>query len=214
MISIIYSTIFLMNFIVHYHCTIVKEYSDKTNFTIDDNNRLTTNYLLYPNTPLCIEMFSNIDLDHRDAVSISSHMHQQYFPTGLTDYQCSIVCLQKGTHIDSIFDPLPQYLSHFVDNYPQAQIKAMLTNQCQKIEVGFLSYLDNVADIYWIDSNNNRKKVGVLERGERNTVWQTSYLGHEFVVVEQGTNKDVLNLLVTHDSINPIGTLYYHHYYY
>ena len=95
MISIIFSTMCLVNFIVHYHCTNIV-YHDKTNFTIDDNNRLTTNYLLYPNTPVCIQILSNIDLDHRDVVSISSDMHEQYFETRLNDFQCSIVCLQKG----------------------------------------------------------------------------------------------------------------------
>ena len=169
---------------------------------IDDSNRIINNYLLYSNNEICADLFGDVYLQYREILGLTSEASDRFFGSIPVD-NCAVVCIQKGTHIDAVFDPLPQLVE--LSYYP-SRFNSFITNQCQKAEVGFLSYADHVSDILWLDPQGHRQHVGILKQGERNTVWQSSFLGHEFFIVDQVTRQELLHVVVTHDSINPIGS--------
>lgn len=169
---------------------------------VDDNGRIINNYLLHSDNDICVDLFSDIHLDYRDILGLTSEASEKFFGSIEAD-KCAVVCIQKGTHIDAVFDPLPQLVEL---SYVPSRFSSFVTEQCQKVEVGFLSYAEHVSDIMWLDRRGNRQQVGILKQGERNTVWHGSFLGHEFFVVDQVTKQDLLHVVVTHHSINPIGS--------
>ena len=79
-----------------------------------------------------------------------------------------------------------------------------MTN-CQPTEVGFLSYNPNMAYVYWVNPRGKRSLVGNLLKGEKNTFWQGSYLGHRFVIEDSVTNAILLDVTVEYDAIFHIG---------
>ena len=180
----------------------VKPITNAIDLPVDDNGRIINNYLLYSDNDICIGLFSSINLDYREILGLTSEASEKFFG-GIEADKCAVVCIQKGTHIDSVFDPLPQLVEL---SYVPSRFNSFVTEHCQKVEVGFLSYAEHVSDIMWLNQQGNRQLVGILKQGERNTVWQGSFLGHEFFVVDQVTKQDLLHLVVTHDSINPIGS--------
>jgi len=169
---------------------------------IDENGRIMNNYLLYSDNEICVGLFEDIYLDYREILGLTSEASERFFGSIEAD-KCAVVCIQKGTHIDAVFDPLPQLVEL---SYVPSRFSSFVTDHCQKAEVGFLSYAEHVSDIMWLDRQGNRQLVGILKQGERNTVWQGSFLGHEFVIVDQVTKQDLMHIVVTHDSINPIGS--------
>jgi hypothetical protein len=169
---------------------------------VDDNGRIINNYLLHSDNDICIGLFSSIHLDYREILGLTSEASEKFFGSIEAD-KCAVVCIQKGTHINAVFDPLPQLVEL---SYVPSRFNSFVTEHCQKVEVGFLSYAEHVSDIMWLDQQGDRQLVGILKQGERNTVWQGSFLGHEFFVVDQVTKQDLLHVVVTHDSINPIGS--------
>lgn len=68
-----------------------------------------------------------------------------------------------------------------------------------------MSYNVNPVIIYWMDSNNNRKPVGTLLKGERNTQWHQSYLGHKFELVDKDTGALLKGFTVQYDEIVSVG---------
>ena len=166
---------------------------------LDNNDRIVGNFILYTASESCP---APSNLAYREALPMSSDLEAQFFGTNPSSYgDCAAVCLEKGTHFDHLLHPLPQHVGkHLKDIYSFA------FENCQQSEVGFLSYNENVADIYWMN-NGRRVNVGTLRKGEQNTVWQVSYLGHQFQVIDSVNQKMLLNVTVQHNAIYPIGDL-------
>lgn len=171
--------------------------SDLNELEFDENDRLIGNHLFFTQSSTC--NIGRDELAMRPSEPISSHLVEAYFGTDPASYGCAAVCIQKGTHRDHVLHPLPMYVGkHLTSIYNFA------FENCQKTEVGFLSYNPNVADIMWVN-NGKQHKVGTLKTGEKNTVWQTSYLGHQFVVQDSVSKETLLELTVTHNSVYAIG---------
>lgn len=173
--------------------------TDLGELSYDENDRLISNYLLYTPGPNC-----NIrkgELAYRTAHPLSDELTSTFFGSNPASYgKCGAVCVQKGTLREHIPHPLPSHLgTNLTDVYGFAH------ENCQKTEVGFLSYNPNVATIYWVDKGNRIVPVGTLKYGEKNTVWQVSYLGHRFLIQDTVTQATLLELTVTHDSVYHIG---------
>ena len=165
---------------------------------LDENDRLATNALLYPNTNACRAKMSNIYLDYRDKFAISPELAEQYFGKGYNF--CATVCLEKGIMPEGFLHPLPQQV-----NGDGMNIRQWINANCQKVEIGFVSYNENNALTYWIDDNGERRQINTLKYGERNTQWHTSYLGHEFHIVDIKTGELLLNHTVTNNGVVAIG---------
>lgn len=170
--------------------------SSLTELSFDEFDRLTHNYLFYTDTALCKKTFS--ELDYRIGMPLSAELAGEYFGADATS--CSAVCVQRGTHKDHVMHPLPMHVGTNLMN-----VYNFAFENCQKAEVGFLSYNHNLANLLWVNQHNRRVKVGTLKYGEKNTVWQVSYLGHRFVVEDSITKETLLELTVEYDSVFPIG---------
>lgn len=164
--------------------------------TVDESDRLTENYLLYTNSPMCTQTMS--ELDYRISLPLSPELATEFFGDAAT--ACSAVCLQRGTHIDHVLHPLPMHVGKNLAN-----VYSFAFDNCQKTEVGFLSYNPNVANLMWVNQRNQKVKVGTLKYGEKNTVWQVSYLGHKFIVEDSVTKAVLLEVVVEYDAVYPIG---------
>jgi hypothetical protein len=173
--------------------------SDFNELSYDENDRLTTNYLLYTGGSSCD--IREDYLDYRPVYQLSPALSSTFFESNpVSGDRCGAVCLQRGTLREHIPHPLPKYTASNLTS-----VYDFVHEHCQPVEVGFLSYNPNVATIFWIDSRNRRVSVGTLKHGEKNTVWQTSYLGHKFVLQDSVTKEDLLELTVTHDAVYHIG---------
>ena len=79
---------------------------------------------------------------------------------------------------------------------------------CQRVEMGFTSYIPEpaVVNMYWIhDMTGERVNVGLLQYGERNTVWQTTTLGHRFVLEQSETGEILDDFVVTQEGFKVVG---------
>jgi hypothetical protein len=175
--------------------------SDVNQLSFDENDRLLNNYLLFTEGPNC--NIAADELDYRPSEAISAELGDRFFGANPASYgNCAAVCLQKGTHRDHVFHPLPNYVG---TNLSSVEYFGQRT--CQPTEVGFLSHYDNVCNIYWVNHRNQRVKVGTLKKGERNTIWQQSQLGHRFIVEDSVTLAVLLDVTLTNDAVYPIGQL-------
>lgn len=69
-----------------------------------------------------------------------------------------------------------------------------------------MNYAEHDGIIYWINNKGRRVKVADLKRGERNTAWHNSFLGHRFEIVDSINGQVLSNVTVKYHSINPIGS--------
>ena len=64
--------------------------------------------------------------------------------------------------------------------------------ECQGAEIGFVSYHDNPINVFWVDeATGGRVEQGLLRRGERNTAWRSSHIGHKFALVDAETAEEL-----------------------
>lgn len=176
--------------------------------TFDEYSRLSTNKLLFAGSDTCRRKVTAQTLSERDIVEISEESMKQYFPdVEEGSSNCLLVCLERGQHKDHVLHPLPYQKASMsiTDN-----IRSWIDKNCQAAELGFVSYLDFEADVYWVSEEGQRSAVGRLRPGERNTFWVESYLGHAFQVVNPTNNEVVHNQTVQFNTIVPIGKYYSH----
>jgi hypothetical protein len=163
----------------------------------DKNNRLSTHYLLY--NGWCPGV-TNMHSDYREILEIDGQLKDNFFGDNATESSCSAVCLELGWHRDHVLHPIPY------SKYPgTGLLSEFVSSHCQKVEWGLISYLKGPATVNWINSEGERVPVGNVEPGERHTFWNTSYIGHEFDVVEDANPKNVFHFVVRHNSIHNIG---------
>mmetsp|Transcript_27365 Transcript_27365/g.60585 ORF Transcript_27365/g.60585 Transcript_27365/m.60585 type:complete len:484 (+) Transcript_27365:118-1569(+) len=173
-----------------------------TQLSYDENNRLSANYLLHSDTPECLAQMAAHVTHFREKLAISKDLENQFFDGSQS--ACAAVCLEQGMEDIYVTHPLPKALAKEAGASPNG-LTEWLTG-CQKVEVGFISYHPQPLDLYWLNGKQARVSLGQVKWGEKNTVWQQTYLGHQFVLVDSVTQADVLALQITHDSVYAIGT--------
>eukprot|EP00349_Pseudokeronopsis_sp_Brazil_P002763 CAMPEP_0202963774 /NCGR_PEP_ID=MMETSP1396-20130829/7784_1 /ASSEMBLY_ACC=CAM_ASM_000872 /TAXON_ID= /ORGANISM="Pseudokeronopsis sp., Strain Brazil" /LENGTH=430 /DNA_ID=CAMNT_0049685265 /DNA_START=242 /DNA_END=1534 /DNA_ORIENTATION=+ len=144
-------------------------------------------------------------------VDVSESLMRKFFtgedvvPEG--SIACKLVCLERGQQYQHLFHPLPH---HKVTLTLSENLATWVDRNCQAAELGFVSYLDFQADVYWISSEGEKVEVGKLKPGEQNTFWVESYLGHEFQIINPSNNAIVHTQIVEYNSIIPIGEYHSH----
>ena len=69
----------------------------------------------------------------------------------------------------------------------------LTSDSCGKVEYGFVNYHDNPIKMYWINQNTNDKIYNQeLGKGERNTAFITTFVGHKFEFYDSEPNEDAL----------------------
>eukprot|EP01033_Poteriospumella_lacustris_P017249 gene17249-12337_t len=146
----------------------------------------------------------------REIAEISDSFMGKYFSEDeLASHasNCKLICVERGQSYQHLHHPLPQ---HKTAMRHTENIGGWVDRNCQAVELGFVSYLDFTADVYWIDSNGEKVPVGQVSPGERNTFWIETYLGHEFQVVNPANDAIVHTQLVEYNAIVPIGEYFSH----
>ncbi|KAJ1436643.1 hypothetical protein B484DRAFT_393118 [Ochromonadaceae sp. CCMP2298] len=177
-----------------------------TQLSYDENNRLSANYLLHSDTPECSAQMAAHVTHFREKLAVSKDLENQFFDGSQS--ACAAVCLEQGMEDIYVTHPLPKALPKDAGASPNGTygLTEWLTG-CQKVEVGFISYHPaQPLDLYWLNGKQARVSLGQVKWGEKNTVWQQTYLGHQFVLVDSVTQADVLALQITHDSVYATGT--------
>ena len=161
----------------------------------DENLRLKSNYLVY--SEQCSDQLNNFIFDHRPHIMATDI---ERFYENVTPEGCAAVCLQKGMHVDHIFKPLPTLTTSNNNGLVE------WTNEnCQSLEVGFVSMYSYPLKVYWRENINIRHYLSDLKSGEQKMLWQMTHLGHVFEIDDPTTNQMVFNITVTHHAFYRVG---------
>lgn len=178
-------------------------FSDQINslndLNYDENDRLASNVLLYNGDNACTTKIEQENFEFRTKVPVSADVIRSFFDG--TPGHCATVCLEIGVPRDLAQHPLRKHV-----NKSGANFRRFVDENCQRVEVGFVSYHPNELDIMWINHEGARVSTGTLRRGERNTAWQTTILGHRFILVDKVTGEDVFEHVAQHNAIMPLGS--------
>lgn len=129
------------------------------------------------------------------------------------DDRCMAACLEKGTDIKVAGHSMPHfhYVGSKTDGKSTFQRKSEFDNwfltACQRVEVCFINYVvkDRPLEIFWIDSKGKKRKQFDLEYSERRTKCFHSFLGHEFLAIDEISGFEEM-VTVEHTTTMAFGT--------
>lgn len=182
----------------------VLENIDDTHF--DNNGRLVSHWLFVSDN-VCLNDADISDLAFRKIASVSGSLADNLFGSNWDKNSCHVVNVGLGTDRNYIAHPLPEDYKRFAVG---EDITSWIKDRCFKAEIGFVSFRETESIVYWVDSYSRRKQeVGRLKYGERFTLWQGSFIGHEFEVVDATSSESIRNVTVlfhTHVVVGDSGT--------
>jgi hypothetical protein len=168
------------------------ELTSLAELNLDENMRLTENYMLYEVNG-CNDMLISWNRHHASHARTSIVMSKLIADQFRANSSCAAVCLNRGVHYDLITEQIPELI--FGNSATNTWI-----DFCQSAEIGFVSHmLDKEASIYWLSPKGERHLTNVLKYGERNTIWINSFLGHTFEVVDSSSQDLLLSFTVQYD---------------
>ena len=184
--------------------------NDFSALSFDENRRLTNHWVLHSNNPLCSshvtrawkEVGSPEDIQQIGAVDQAAL--SALFGTQDPTQSCQVVCLEKGTLDTQLTYALPERKFEVFYDQHQATVDFLQVN-CRQAEVGFLSFLPHVVDIFWINFDGEKLLLNELEAGERYTFWTTSFFGHVFELYNHETGEYLETFRVTHAGFHVLG---------
>jgi len=186
---------------------LIEVISDLRSLPVDENDRLTTHWLLYNNHQICHEIAEREwaiygDPPFYSIAAVEGEAEDLLFADFLSNDEnnasksdCKFVCLELGTLNEHIIHPLPTKV-HKAVNYKA--FNDWMNKQCLSAELGMISYNENKANVFWVDPNGNENPAGTLSYGERHTLWQDTMIGHQFVVYDSITGELLVNHTVKH----------------
>ena len=69
----------------------------------------------------------------------------------------------------------------------------LTSDSCGKVEYGFVNYHENTIKMYWFNQHTNERIFNQeLGKGERNTAFITTFVGHKFEFYDSEPNEDAL----------------------
>ena len=180
--------------------------------TFDSNRRLSRNSILYQDSAYCrkkiedVWTHNNPYSDARNFIPMSSAMLQGFVDSDAipADVSCAAVCVDTGLAEDLISYPLPFYTYSETTAEKEGEL-SVLTEKCKAAEVGFISYYPDPVRLYWLNLKGKRIDVGTLLSGERNTIWQKSFLGHTFEICDKETDELLHRYTVMHHAHVVVG---------
>lgn len=214
MISIISRFLLLLSLVFHAFGTEDTIVSNKNDFNINKESRLLSNLFVHTNTDLCksigiADIISHYD-HYRDVAVLDTSYSPNFFDGAEADSKtCSLACIEIGTPIDLIQHIFPdKKYTIQEETFDKAEVLKWFNEECMQREAGFVSSIDNPVNLFWIDNNTGKRvQTGTVLKGERNTVWQNTIMGHVFEAVDSVTQEVVGNYQILHDSFFRIGPL-------
>lgn len=125
-------------------------------------------------------------------------------------HDCYAACLERGTQQSVVARPLPyrywqkgKVEDEIPDRHSLAPEKGrtidvenidsfLTSDSCGKVEYGFVSYHDNPVKLYWVNNQGQKIFNQDLGRGERETSFITTFIGHKFQFYDSKPNEDAL----------------------
>jgi len=113
---------------------------------------------------------------------------------GKEDTRCMAACLEKGTDIKVAGHTMPHF--HFAESSsggskPTFRKKAEFDNwfmtTCKRVEVCFINYVvrERPLEVFWVNHSGEQVKQFDLDFSERHTRCFHSFLGHNFVAIDE-----------------------------
>eukprot|EP00567_Pseudictyota_dubia_P003424 CAMPEP_0197435174 /NCGR_PEP_ID=MMETSP1175-20131217/2804_1 /TAXON_ID=1003142 /ORGANISM="Triceratium dubium, Strain CCMP147" /LENGTH=518 /DNA_ID=CAMNT_0042964137 /DNA_START=43 /DNA_END=1599 /DNA_ORIENTATION=- len=198
-------------------------YSSLSDLPYDENGRLSTHLLVYPNAcAAAVEGGIASEQYGREIHPVSGDALAAIFGEGEDDYerkvtgnggeplplsQCRAACLERGVDRSVVHATMPTY--RFEGESEKRSIDMWLHEKCQKVEFGFINYhkpdVRKSIKAYWVDFRGNRVPRGELEWGEKNTVFFGTYLGHRWMFEDAETKEILLDHTVEFTGVRAIG---------
>ena len=148
--------------------------------TLDENNHLSGHWILYPKGRCEDTIQSNWNSLNPELRTLSSIKNDElsslFFPNFLNNNNCYAVCVERGTPESLLTKPLPEKV-YSGDANDSADLSSWMSQECLRIEMGWVSYHPNPVDMFWQRESGELVNVGKLDYGERHTVWQQTTLG-------------------------------------
>jgi hypothetical protein len=169
-----------------------QHFRTKEDLPLDENGRLESHWLLHTENPSCRELVRKVwvatgDNSLREIAGIDDKLARDIFGEDFDINGCSMACLERGSSFEMMTHIFPEQKLIQAANVDMVQ---GFLRQCQKVELGFISYHQNPLMIYWIDiRTGERVEVGTVNQMERNTAWQGTTLGHTFHLVDTLTDE-------------------------
>lgn len=129
-------------------------------------------------------------------------------PTGAKSVlDCHAACLEKGTMRKVVARPLPHryWKKGKVEDEGKVTdveliFRFLTSDACGKVEYGFVNYHDSPVEVYWISDKTGEKvynqRVG---KGERESSFITTFVGHRFQFYDSEPNEDALTNELMYD---------------
>lgn len=183
----------------------------------DENQKLATNYIVYPaNREDCpTRSFDDDTMDPGEGyenVALEGDALARVFPLyDPGDGKCVAACLEKGTDITLAGVTMPHLHYDGVSGESarqSARFGTFYSNSCRKVEVCMINYVTRfrTLNVDWIHpTTRERFPQYKLKSGERHTKCFFSFIGHEFYIWDEESDfKEIL--LVENITTKSFGT--------
>jgi len=176
-------------------------------FPFNEDRRLLHNLLVYQDTPACAVLageLANYDLYKRVTAPVTTEFYSAIFDTLPEEGKCMVACLDLGSPehlVTRVFPERIHSLESAKDSHPWYQ------KSCQKKELGVVNTGYETINIYWVNPDSKRVKVGNASNGERHTFWTGTYLGHKFDITDASNDELLESITVHFDTFVPVGGL-------
>ena len=208
---------------------------DTSAFPLDEKGNLRHHYLIYPSgrcDAIVEAAWQEVAGEMRTPVKIAGELDAKFFSNprsqqaiSSTEQGCPMICLNKGTPSDHILAS-PDYLiysgkrdsikfkayNHVAEEYENSDnyhapfsITDWLNEACQRVESGWVNYHSDDILMNWVKSDGTKVPLGVLERGEKKTIWQTTSLGHRFILEDKTTGEVLYDAKTTYEGFKVLG---------
>jgi hypothetical protein len=171
----------------------------------DEDDRLSTNYLLYSDNEKCETMLKyawsmRTDFKRRDLVPMTQVFademgwHNNNVAATSSDI-CKLIAVDRGVPKDMVQHVVPTKMNEYnlkggSTDEMSDRLHHWIADVVMRVEVGFLNWMPNTCEMYWInDERGSKHFLGDLERKEKATKWQTTTLGHRFEIIDKVTKE-------------------------
>ena len=208
---------------------------DTSAFSLDESGNLKHNYLVYPSGKCeeAVEAaWHEVAGEMRTPMKVTGDLEDKFFSNPRSqqamssgDGNCPMICLNMGMPSTYMFKS-PEYLiysgkrdsikfkayNNAADDYEKSEdfnapfsMTDWLNDACQRVESGWVNYHTDDILMNWIKFDGTKVPLGVLERGEKKTIWQTTSLGHRFILEDKSTGEVLYDERILHEGFKVIG---------
>jgi hypothetical protein len=193
--------IILISLQLHFSNSVVRE-ANELPFNYD--HRLTENLVFFSDNDFCKRIVKTLfrSLDNNQlpflkdlAVEVASPLYETLFSPYIDTYMndnhdsqkplCVLGSFYRGTPKAYLHHILPTklYIVKGNEDYNITNARSWFSTECVMKEVGFVTQQYRYVDLYWVDFNGGKVFLGKLEKGDKNTFWQDSFIGKSILTI-------------------------------